>query len=344
MKTASAPGKIHLIGEHAVVYGEPAILASIGMRTSATAKKSDKVIYRDDRWGHNNSFSLGDVKSTAAEVLNLWNECNSKKNFSPLFENIKANKYENYKKTILGIALQNLGIDSGISIEIKSNVPSGAGVGSSSSLEAAVVQGVAAEYGKKLSVNEINKLVFRMEQIIHGTPSGGDNSVCCFGGLIWFQKAEPDNIIKPLTKEVHDKLENFVLVYTKPPEKNTGELVQMVRDLDETFRNTRIKDIGKMTYEMLEALKEKDMKKVRDIMNKTQKNLAELGVSVPEIDEIASAVREIGGGAKLCGAGGGGMMLCHHDNKEKLINVISSLGYKPMETDLAVEGVKVDNI
>lgn len=343
MKVASAPGKVHLIGEHSVVYGEPAILAAVGLRTIVKVEKSDKIHYSNSRWDHNDSFSIEEVMAATEEVLDLWQKCSEKKNFSELFENIKANKYENYKKSVIGIALNNLGIKGGARIDINSDIPSGAGIGSSASLQAAVIQGLAAEYKCNASVEKINEIDFKMEQIIHGMPSGGDNSACCFGRMIWFQKAQPKNIIKPLAKEVPYKLENFVLVYTKPPEKNTGELVQIIRDLDEAYRNPRVHELGRMTSEMLEALKKKDVKKIRDIMNKTQKNLAELGVSIPEIDEIAAAVREIGGAAKLCGAGGGGIMLCHHDNKEKLVDVISSLGYKPIETDLAVEGVKVEN-
>ena len=57
---------------------------------------------------------------------------------------------------------------------------------------------------------------------------------------------------------------------------------------------------------------------------------------------MAKAVKSIGGAAKLCGAGGGGVMLCYHEDKQKLINVIRNLGYKPWETKLGVEGVRVE--
>src|SRR3989338_4155946 len=340
MKIASSPGKVHLIGEHAVVYGEPAILAAVGLRTTIEAERSNKICYRDSRWGHDNSFSLDDVKSTTQNTLDLWNKCAEKGNFSDLFESIKENKYANYKKSMIGLAMKRLKIDGGISINIKSDIPSGAGIGSSASLAVTGVQAIAAEYGKQVSLEEINDIAFAMEQLIHGTPSGGDNSACCFGRVIWFQKSTPKNIIKPLANEVPYKLENFVLVYTKPPEKNTGELVQLVRNLDESFRTPRVQELGRMTHQMLEAIKKKDITAIQSLMNKTQKNLAELGVSIPEIDEIASAVREIGGAAKLCGAGGGGIMICHHENKEKLMDIISSLGYEPIETDLSAEGVK----
>src|SRR3989338_8714657 len=258
MVKASAPGKVHLIGEHAVVYGEPAIIAAIGLRTIVKTKKSDKVSYKDPRWNHNNLFSLEDVKTATTKTIALWEKCSQKSDFLPLFQDVKANKHDNYKKSIVGIALRNLGIEDGVSIEIESDVLPGAGMGSSSSLHAAIVQALAAEFGKDVSMEEINDITFKMEQIIHGTPSGGDNSACCFGNMIWFQKSSPQNIVRPLGKEIPCKFENFVLVHTKPPVKNTGELVQSVRNLDENYSTPRVHEIGAMTGQMLDALKKKD--------------------------------------------------------------------------------------
>ena len=81
---------------------------------------------------------------------------------------------------------------------------------------------------------------------------------------------------------------------------------------------------------------------MKEIINETQRNLAELGVSTFELDELAFVVREIGGAAKLCGAGGGGIMLCYHENKVKLIETIKGLGYRAIETELGVEGVRIE--
>ncbi|MDI6721606.1 MAG: hypothetical protein QMD85_04400, partial [Candidatus Aenigmarchaeota archaeon] len=182
---------------------------------------------------------------------------------------------------------------------------------------------------------------YELEKIIHGTPSGGDNSASCFGGLVWFQKSNP-NIIMPLKNEISYKLENFVLVNSGPPEKNTGELIQHVRDLSERIRNPIIKEIGKMTHEMKEVLKRKDFSRMKEIINKTQKNLSKLGISTKNIDEITSAVRGMGGAAKLCGAGGGGIVLAYHEDKDQLLRTIKDLGYDTIETELGAEGVRVE--
>ncbi|MDI6806307.1 MAG: mevalonate kinase [Candidatus Aenigmarchaeota archaeon] len=343
MVRVSAPGKVHLIGEHAVVYGEPAILAAVGRRTYVSIEKFKDITYVDLAWPDiSHTWTVEKVFELTQQALDIWNTCNEEKNFSELFNFIKKNGYEGYRASILGIAMKRLGISDGFSIRIDSKLPACAGLGSSASRAVAITMSIAKFFNKKISLKEVNDIAYEQEKIIHGTPGGGDNSACCFGGLIWFKKAQPKNEIKSLRKVIPYKLPNFVLVYLGQLKKTTGELVQLVRDLNEDYRNERVKKIGKMTYEMLDALKKRNFKKVKEIINLTQKNLAELGVSTSEIDRIAEVVREIGGAAKLCGAGGGGTMLCYHKDTKRLLNLIKNLGYEPLKTELAVKGVRIE--
>lgn len=342
MISVSAPGKVHLIGEHAVVYGEPAIIAAIGLRTHVAMEKSSSFLYKDERFEHDTRFTLEEALETAKATKELWHQCSEKKDFSDLFSFIRKDRYGNYRKAAVGILAEKFGINSGMNITIDSDIPAGSGLGSSASLAVALTKAFSEFSGKKSDLEEIYGIAMELERIIHGTPSGGDHSPPCYGGLIWFQKSQPTNIIKSLKQEIPYQLENFVLVYTKEPEKNTGELVQAVRNLPEDFRVPRVSEIGKMTHEMKDALIRKDFFKVKELMNKTQKNLAELGVSIPEIDEIHESVKALSGAAKLSGAGGGGVMICYHEDKEKLVETIRSLGYEPWESDLGVEGVRVE--
>jgi mevalonate kinase len=343
MSLASAPGKVYFIGEHAVVYGAPSIISAVGLRTTVETKTSNNMRFVDARWtGQDFTWSLDDVANVTSTVKRMWEECSKIKDFSKLINFVKNDRYINYKKSITGIALEKLGIGECAQITIRSDIPPGAGVGSSSSLAVALVKSLAMEFEKKVTREEINAIAYEMEKIIHGTPSGGDNSACCFGGMLWFKKNENENTIRSMDKEIPYSMENFVLVYTKPPEKSTAELVQGVRNLDEKFRDPRISRIGKMTGEMLEALKEKEFDKMKIIINETQKILHELGVSTREIDTVASEVRQIGGAAKLCGAGGGGIMLCYHEDRDKLMKTIRETGFTPMETELGAEGVRAE--
>lgn len=341
---ASAPGKVHFIGEHAVVYGEPAIIASVSLRTYVRVSNSNNVIFFDDNWPKDlYNWNLEEIKKIEENAKKLWEICKERNNFKELLDFVKEDGFKNYKASAIGIVMRELNVYKNCKIEVSSKIPTGAGIGSSASRAVALTLGLSKFLGKDLSKEEVNKIAYEIEKLIHGTPSGGDNSACCYGGLIWFRKLENGFEIKPLSNEINYKLKDFILVYTKKPEKTTGELVQHVKNLNENYRNLRIKRIGELAKEMLKALKRNDIEIIKEIINEDQKLLAELGVSCKEIDKLCKEVKNIGGAAKLCGAGGGGIVLCYHEDKEKLKKVIKSLGYNPIEVELGVEGAKLEN-
>lgn len=341
MVTASAPGKVHLIGEHAVVYGHPAIIAAVEKRIYVTAERADKVVLRDDRWNSRREWHVEECMEASDYASNLWKKCSGKRSFSDIVSWAKdGGKFNNYWKAMIGTVLSMTGADSGISIHItRCDIPSGSGLGSSSASAVAIAKAVSEAYGKKMPREMINSIAFECEKFIHGTPSGGDNSASCFGGLVWFQKAQPANIIVPLD---YGKLENFLFVNAGVPEKSTGELVQMVRNMPENVRNPKMEEIEKMTHEMKHVLKDRDYGRLKEIMNRTNEILSSLGLSTHATEEIYEAVASIGGGAKMCGACGGGIVLCWHEDVKKLKDVIKKLGYESFEADLAVEGVKAE--
>lgn len=342
MVKVSVPGKIHLIGEHTVVYGMPAILASIGLRCTVEAEKSANIHIIEKRYGRESIFDVKEALEMANRMDSLWASCKEKKNFTEVFEALKGNGYGNADRAFAGKVMKELGIKSGFKLIIQSNIPNGSGLGSSSAYSVAITKAVAELFGKKLSNEEINSIAYKLEQYNHGAPSGGDNSVCCFGGLLWFQKANPKPIILSLKEEIPQKLENFVFAYSVKPEKTTGELVQMVMNMPKEKRMPIIYEIAKLTYEMRDVLKEKNYNRMKEIINLTQDNLAKLGVSVPEIDRIVEKIRSIGGAAKGCGALGGGIVLCWHENKQKLLEALKEIGKEPIEVDLGVEGVRME--
>ncbi|MFH1105763.1 MAG: mevalonate kinase [Candidatus Aenigmatarchaeota archaeon] len=339
MIKVSAPGKVHLIGEHSVVYGEPAIISSIGLRCYATAVESDKIAVNDRRM-NSGRFRPDEAMKFSAEMEKLWQLGARKNDFSALFRAMKSNGM-NYKKAAVGKILNELGISAGAKLALSSDIPPHVGgMGSSAAFAIVLTKAIADLNGKKLSLERINDIAFGIERLQHGNPSGGDNTACCYGGLIWFQRQTNSNIITSMKNEVPYELENFALVNAGKREKSTGELIQHIRNLGAVYRDPRIKRLGAYAQEMRNALGIKDFKKIAKLMNEAQKTLYELGVSTPAIDKIAGAVRSIGGGAKLSGAGGGGIMLCYHENRDLLAKTIKKLGYAPIETRLGVEGVR----
>lgn len=341
MIRVSAPGKVHLIGEHAVVYGQPAILAAVGLRTTVDAEKSDRVEL-DIHGKYRFDFSADEVMAFTSELKKMWDAGNRQKDFSPVFGLLNSD-WVNYYKMMAGISFGMLGIpEGGIRLVVKTGLPIGSGLGSSASFAVAIAKAISEVYRVPAPEETINEIAFRMEQFVHGMPSGGDNSACCYGGLIWFRKAQTQNEIVPLRDEIPYSLDNFVLVYTKKPEKSTGELVQMVKNMDPAARDPHVTMIGRLADEMRAVLKQKKFPRMKEIINETNDHLAALGLSIPETEQVAQAVKAIGGAAKMCGACYGGVMLCYHEDQDLLAEAIRSAGFEPWKTALAVEGVRMD--
>ncbi len=341
MIKASAPGKIHLIGDHAVVYGEPAIMAAIGKRIWVEAEKHDKVRMKDRSQSMEEEWPIEDCIDSAMQAQTMWMHGFEQKDFSKLFSFVKDS--QNFKKVAIGMILHRLGIPSGVNVNIYGDIPLGSGLGSSSALAVALTRAISELYGKELTLEEVNKVALDIEKLAHGTPSGGDNTISCYGGLIWFQKDKNGRpTLESLKEEIPYKLENFVLTYVKKPVKTTGELVSHVRDLDPSFREPRIKTIGQASRDMRTALRNRDFPRVKELINLAWKNLSELGLSIPEADNLISKIQGIGGAAKLCGACGGGIMLSCHEDKEALKKVIRDAGCTPWETEMGAEGVRLE--
>jgi mevalonate kinase len=261
--------------------------------------------------------------------------------FSNLFRFVKEG--QNFKKVAIGMILHRLGIKGGVEVTTYGDIPVSSGLGSSSAVAVVLTKAISSLYGKDLSDEQVNRIALDIEKMMHGNPSGGDNTACTYGGLVWFQKDERGRPhLESLKDEIPYKLENFVLAYIKKPEKSTGELVSMVRNLDPSFREPRVKAIGKAAIDMRRALREKDFPRVKQIINLTWSNLKDLGLSIPEADEVIAKINAIGGAAKLCGACGGGILLAYHEDKNALKKVIREDGYSPFETELGAEGARLE--
>ncbi len=335
MVKVSAPGKIHLIGEHSVVYGFPAIISAIEKRTRVKAEKSEKIKIKNEVYQKETEFEIEEAVTAAKKSRELWKKGDKKSDFSELFSFLRSDFWKRNQAT-LGLIFERLKVvKGGVSLIIDSNLPTGVGLGSSASLSVAITRAIAALYAPQISNQKINEIAFELEKLNHGRPSGGDNSVCVFGGTIWFEKGKIEPVSLP------DFLQNLIIVLTPRRNLSTGDLVQKVRNLDKNFRDQKIKNIAKATYKMRRALEEKDVNKVKNLINIAQDNLTELGISNPEIDGLVKEVRKIGGAAKISG-GGGGTVICFHQNKEELIKLLKKLKVNFEQIKLGAEGVKVE--
>jgi mevalonate kinase len=364
MHEVSSPGKIHIIGEHAVVYGYPAIISAIDRRTKIRAEKSNKIEIKNHFYQKESIFEVQEVMAVARKAQNFWRERNKKNDFSELFNFLKSSFWRR-TQAMIGLILDRLKITpptlgeginlcakdlysstpsqrvryskkgGGVSLTIDSNLPIGCGLGSSASFSVALSKAIAILYASQLSNQKINEIAFELEKLNHGAPSGGDNSTSTFGGTIWFEKGKMEQLPLP------SFLKKLTIVLTPRGNLSTAELVQNVRNLEKSFRDSKIKNIAEATYKMRQSLENGDLEEIKYLINLAQDNLAELGISSPEIDRLVKEVRKIGGAAKISG-GGGGTVICFHQDKEKLSRRLKELRFKPLKIKLGVEGVKLE--
>lgn len=203
MTSASAPGKIILFGEHAVVYGQPALAVPVN-QVHADAEVSD--IARAGIWIDAPDIGLHEELSRLAPDHPLAAVINSvfsalgvnsiaqgpvdKK--QPVSERSGAQSKSGFKTprpSTMGSSAVTLrsGTDIlGIELKITSTIPLASGLGSGAAVSVAIIRALSAHLGKALTDEKVSALAYEVEKIHHGTPSGIDNTVVTYGKPIFF--------------------------------------------------------------------------------------------------------------------------------------------------------------
>ena len=321
---ASAPAKIILLGEHFVVYGEPAIVMAIDKRAYARVEK------RKDNRLHVRSMDLN---------LEVFFENGSFRVEQGDPKEAKM-KFEPVKQAIEKV-MEKHGTHVGLDIEINSTVPVGAGLGSSAAVIAATTAATGAILGVKLSKEDILRITYTAEKIVHGTPSGVDPAISTMGGTMLFQT---DTGFKPLEVKTNIPL----IIGDTGVERSTRVQVEKVRDLVDKYPRVTehlMKAAREIVLRAIEALKENDLETLGTMMNINHALLYGIGVSDESLEWLANAARKAGAlGAKLTGAGGGGCMiaLAREEKLEQVSEAIQRSGGRPFVARKTEEGVRIE--
>jgi mevalonate kinase len=321
---ASAPAKIILLGEHFVVYGEPAIVMAIDKRVYARVEK------RNDSRLHVRSMDLN---------LEVFFENGSFRVEQGDLKEAKM-KFEPVKQAIEKV-MEKHGQHVGLDIEINSTVPVGAGLGSSAAVIAATTAATGAILGVKLSKEDILRITYTAEKIVHGTPSGVDPAISTMGGTMLFQM---DTGFKPLEVKTNIPL----IIGDTGVERSTRVQVEKVRDLVDKYPRVTehlMKAAREIVLRAIEALKENDLETLGTMMNINHALLYGIGVSDESLEWLANAARKAGAlGAKLTGAGGGGCMiaLAREEKLEQVSEAIQISGGRPFVARKTEEGVRIE--
>ncbi len=349
--TVSAPGKLHIIGEHAVVYGKPAILAAVNKKciVEISEREDEDVIIVSEDLQAKMQISQDIILDRTQNVRKIWHEFLLTNNIARLHELIE----DPLNAVVFAIgetlAFYEKRLKSGCNITIKSEIPIGSGMGSSGAMAASVAAGVALFLGEKLDKDIVNTISFLVEERIHGNPSGGDSATSCFGNFLWFRKESPElKIIYPLPFSITDNLKrNFFVFYTGKPKETTGEMVSLVRILygkKPKFVENILTDLENLARKMIGALKKNDATAIIDIIKRSQRNLEELGVVSKNTKMLIQAIEAVGGAGKISGAGGArtdsGIVLAYHEDLKFLLDISKKTGIAGEQIILGAEGVK----
>jgi mevalonate kinase len=300
MTTSSAPGKIILLGEHAVVYGRPALAVPV-TQVQATATVSENS--RGGIWVEAPNIALSSELSGLAPGHPLAAVINS------VFSS-------------LGIAHP-----PACTVYIQSTIPVAAGLGSGAAVSVAILRALSAFLGRPLPDERVNKLAFEAEKLHHGTPSGIDNTVVTYARPVYFVKGKP---IKPFRVGA-----SFTIIIgdtgISAPTKESVEAVRKLHAADPPRWETLFDRVGEIVWNARQAIERGDTVELGTLMDANHALLQEMTVSCMELDHLTEAARQAGAlGAKLSGGGRGGNMiaLVHKENAPAVAEALLAAGAK----------------
>lgn len=300
MTTATAPGKIILFGEHAVVYGQPAIAAPVS-QVRATA-----VIQ--------NSLTPG-IRIIAPDLGSniLLDDAAPDDAIAAIIHQFKT-----------AVPLKNL---PDLTITISSEVPIASGLGSGAAITAAVIRALAAhlDLSHLLSDGWVSEQTYEIEKIHHGTPSGIDNTVVAYERPVYFKRQQPHNHVEPFVVAKPLRL----LVADTGIRSNTKDVVGAVRQQWQAHTQTFdsiFSACGQIADYARQAIEVGDTVQIGQLMTENHILLQQMTVSSAALDDLVEAALGAGAlGAKLSGAGRGGNMLALVEDVERETAVSAAL-------------------
>lgn len=287
-----ATGKIILMGEHSVVYGEPAIAFPFKEAVITTNIALATVTTLDC---HYFSGELADFPSQLKSVKEVINQA------------------------LISLHQENVPLK----ITITSSIPPERGMGSSAAVAVSIVRALFDFFDTECSPELLLPLVNFAEKIAHGNPSGIDAAATSGDEPIFFIKGHS---LETFSMNVS---KGYLIVADTGIKGQTREAVKDVAHLFEQNKKTvsnHIAELGRLTKLSKQAILTDDIHLLGDSMDCAHEQLQALTVSNQQLDQLVTTAKDNGAlGAKLTGGGRGGCMIALSDSKEKAIIIAQAL-------------------
>lgn len=286
-----ATGKIILMGEHSVVYGEPAIAFPF-QKTAVTA--------------------------TITPAESLFLDCSYYTGLLAQAPQSLASIQEVIVKTLFVLKQE----QATFSVQIESTIPAERGMGSSAAVAVAIVRGLFDYFDTPHTHEELLALVGAAEKIAHGNPSGIDAAATSGNSPLFFIKGKS-------IKAFQMRLTNAYLVVADTGLK--GQTREAVSDVAQLVKQdekvvARMAHLGLLTRNAKAAILDDQVNELGQLMNQAQVELAMLTVSNPLLDRLVQVANEQQAlGAKLTGGGRGGCMIALTDNQQTAEKIAAAL-------------------
>ncbi|MXW03264.1 MAG: hypothetical protein F4X59_03440 [Holophagales bacterium] len=315
----SVPGKVILMGEHAAVYGRPAVVAAVGRRLAvegdlewpAGKAESGRVQLDLPDLGLDEEHSWGAIDEFTGRARRRWQAFRrGEASFRP------ADELSALVRIAVGEAVTSLPAPAAsrlrgrtLGLRLRSQLPVGAGLGSSAAAAVGVVAAVRALAGSRVrspdELAAIEAAALEVERRQHGFPSGIDSGTVLRGGVLLVRREGDrlrfDDLPRPewLRGEVE-------ILDSGTPGQTTGAVVTAVRRRydNEPERTAAVFDRIEAAVESFRAaLRDGGPRAAAAAIADGHRALVELGVVPPAVARRIASVEAAGGAAKISGAG-----------------------------------------
>jgi mevalonate kinase len=345
---ASVPAKVILFGEHFVVYGKRALAAAINRRLVVEVSSREKRGYH---------VKIENIPTFGLE-LDLEARKGRDRKVLPYKDYSAAAKALAYVKGSIEYLEERYGIgDEGVEIEIKSEIPLSAGLGSSAATCVATIAALKEYFGVKGDVERIRSDAHSVEKVVQGAASPVDTAISTYGGYVLVERNEVKrlhlaelNLIVGCVGSIPLSMET-----TKASELGlkTKEIVAGVKNRREIFTSIfdSIFDASdEITAQAIRAIEDGDFPKLGALMNINHGLLDAIGVVPRRLSELVKVSQELGAfGAKVTGAGGsddmggvGSVLVLPGEAGDGIKAAMKIAGALAMEVETGGEGLKIE--
>jgi mevalonate kinase len=284
-----APGKLILSGEHAIVYGQPALAMAVNRYVTAVATP---------QLAPHVSFDLSDLAYQRRLTLNTLHMLKNriKRKYQQFVSGdfkIREVLQKPFELAQVVFSLLNIKLTQGIKIHLQSTIPIGCGMGSSAATILSIVHAIANHLEVELPPEMFLRLGLEAENMQHGYSSGLDLKVSLYGGCLFLNDGQLEKRELPQVP--------LYLVNTGSPRTTTGQCVEAAARI---FKTGSIgDDFGAITRAMDDALQANALHATQIAVNANHDLLNRIGVVPAKVNKFIHEVRALQGAAKICGAG-----------------------------------------